>query len=368
MPHRLDQRERGQSAVIVAVLLVVMFGLLAFTFDATNAYFKRRLAQTAADAGALAGARILCETHSTTAAADTAYEYAVTHNVASAADVLATTSMVTVTTTIDFPTTFANIFGVAEMTAGATASSGCFVPSQPQRILPVGYSCKDGILADDDGGGLYCSFIDYDRTFIIMDSEKLPEDAKCMSEGGSVDCDWNNDGIDDRLAGGERSWIDLNGQEQGSPGGASQLCGWIQNGFAGGARVHDWYAALGGVTASTFDCANAILNQQIFLPVYNIISTSPSSLVFDDPSDRVVWATGASRKYLHIISFAVFVPTCVHRGGSDSCPVYDGFRSAGILGPSVKTIEGHFTTGFVSGTPGVPGGVFAGAYTLYLTR
>ncbi len=368
MGQKIIRHERGQSAVLVAILLVAMLAMLALTFDGANAYFKRRLAQTAADAGALAGARILCETRSTTAAADAANQYAVTHNTALSADVVATSSMVTVTTSIDFPTTFGNVLGVSTMTARATAAAGCFVPSQPVKILPVGYSCKDGILTDTGSGGLYCSFLQYGQPLIIMDSEKLPDDAKCISEGGSVDCDWNNDGIDDRLAGGERSWIDLNGQEQGTPGGASQLCNWIQNGFTGGARVHDWYAALEGVTASTFDCANAILNQEVFLPVYNIISTSPGPVQFDDPTDRVVWATGASRKYLHIISFAVFVPTCVHRGGSDSCPVYDGFNSAGLMGPSVKTIEGYFTTAYVSGTPGVPGGVFAGAYTLYLTR
>jgi hypothetical protein len=370
MVHKVRVRkfENGQSALIVAVLLVAMLAMLALTFDGANAYFKRRLAQTAADAGALAGARILCSTGSTVSAANTANQYAVVNNTALLADVVATTSMVSVTTSIDFPTTFGNVLGVSEMTARATASSGCFVPSSVNKILPIGYSCKDGVITPGDGGQKYCDVVDYDHKYIIMDSDNLAADVKCMSQGGTVDCDWNNDGLDDRLVGGERGWLDLDGHTSGA-GGASQLCNWIKNGFSGGARVHNWYAASEGVSASVIDCANAIINVPVFLPVYNIIATNPGPLVYDDPSDRVFWATGSSRKYLHIISFAVFVTTCVHKNGNDrNCEVYNGFKNAGLLASSVKTVEGYFTRAFVSGVSGAPGGVFTGAYTLYLTH
>ena len=80
--------EQGQSVVIVALALFAMMALLAVTFDGANAYFQRRMAQTASDAGALAGARELCVTDSYEAAVEVARAYAEDHNEAVTADVV----------------------------------------------------------------------------------------------------------------------------------------------------------------------------------------------------------------------------------------------------------------------------------------
>ncbi len=359
----LRKFEKGQSAVIVALLLVAFMAMLALTFDGANAYFQRRLAQTAADAGALAGARVVCETGDTASAASTANLYATVNNKATQADVVATGSAVSVTTTITFPTTFGNVLGVSEMTARARAAAGCFVPSAVGNILPIAYSCKTGQIVTDANGVQHCDLVDYNHTYIIMDSEKLPSDLTCMSEGGTINCDYNGDGIDDRLIGGDRSWLDLNGSTTG-PGGASQMCSWLSNGFSGGVRVNTWFPLSDGTATSVFSCAKNAIGQKWFLPVYNIITTDPTPIPGLTPPDQIVWGVGTSRQYVHVISFSVFVITCVNSSGGDHCPVHDGFN----FGADVKTIEGYFTKEYVSSVNGVPGGVFAGAYTLYLTQ
>ncbi|MHB0876201.1 MAG: pilus assembly protein TadG-related protein [Anaerolineae bacterium] len=52
--------ERGQTLVMVALLLVALLAITALAIDGGNAYYERRQMQTAADAGALAAARAQC--------------------------------------------------------------------------------------------------------------------------------------------------------------------------------------------------------------------------------------------------------------------------------------------------------------------
>ncbi len=53
------ENERGQSAVLIAFMLVALISFLGLIFDASNAFAQRRWMQNSADAGALAGARVL---------------------------------------------------------------------------------------------------------------------------------------------------------------------------------------------------------------------------------------------------------------------------------------------------------------------
>src|SRR5258708_25668801 len=99
MKPDIARSERGQSAVMVALLLVALVGMLALALDGGNAFFKRREAQNAADAGALAGAREWCNTQNATSAANRALEYAVTRNGATRAQVQVKNGLVTVSTT-----------------------------------------------------------------------------------------------------------------------------------------------------------------------------------------------------------------------------------------------------------------------------
>jgi Flp pilus assembly protein TadG len=53
------KNERGAIAIIVAIALPVFLGFAALAIDLSNLYVARNELQNAADAGALAGARIL---------------------------------------------------------------------------------------------------------------------------------------------------------------------------------------------------------------------------------------------------------------------------------------------------------------------
>jgi hypothetical protein len=53
------ENERGQSAILIALMLVALISFLGLIFDGSNAYAQRRWMQNSADAGALAGARVL---------------------------------------------------------------------------------------------------------------------------------------------------------------------------------------------------------------------------------------------------------------------------------------------------------------------
>jgi Flp pilus assembly protein TadG len=59
MITRVFKDERGQSAVIMVAIVLVVLMLFALVIDIGNAYAERRRAQNAADAAALAGAQVL---------------------------------------------------------------------------------------------------------------------------------------------------------------------------------------------------------------------------------------------------------------------------------------------------------------------
>ena len=366
-PARLASQV-GQSMVLVALMLFAFIALLAVILDGGNAYLQRRNAQTAADAGAMAGARELCVTGDVILAEEAANDYATNRNRALEADVFILGGEVEVTTRIPFQTFFGGLLGRPSITSSAIAAANCFAPSGGVGVLPVAWNCND----DDSDGSCDVQFenddgiIDISELYIIMNSRKTGdevEDPFCLP-AGTVNCDLDGDGDNELLVGGNRSWLDLDG----GGGGASFLIDWIENGFPTGAYIHTWYAGQAGVANSIFKAVeDFVIGEQVLLPVFNAISMGLPPYPYDDASDTTEETMGASTTYYHVISFSIFVPTCVHWRGSSSCLLSDQYRAAGSLGPSDKTIEGYFVEGFVPGLGG-KGEIDAGAYTLYLTR
>ena len=363
------RRQDGQSMVLVGLLLVVLIGMLALILDGGYAFLQRRGAQTAADSGALAGATVLCRTGDTALATQAAIDYAITRNGALEADVSIIDDEVEVTTRIPFPTFFGRVLGRVSITASAIAASSCFAPGRGTGVLPIAWNCPPAETYPDLTGDLNCSKqYGPGEPYIIMNSRKVgEEDPYCLSDGGSVDCDLDGDGYDELLAGGNRSWLDLSGSGSDKGNGSSELVFWIKNGFPGTIYIHTWFAGQPGVSNNVFMSVNSILGNRVLMPVYNaIVNGSPPS-PYDNPNDSTVWSNGASTTYYHVITFSIFVPTCVHAKGSDSCPLYDQLRLDGSLGPNDKTIEGYFVQGTVEGLGG-KGELYAGAYSLLLTR
>jgi Flp pilus assembly protein TadG len=58
---RLIRSEQGQSIVLIAVVMVSLLALAGLAIDGGNLFLQRRRVQNAADAGALAGTRVLAE-------------------------------------------------------------------------------------------------------------------------------------------------------------------------------------------------------------------------------------------------------------------------------------------------------------------
>jgi hypothetical protein len=367
--------QAGQSMVLVALMMIVFIALLAVTLDGGYAYLQRRNAQTAADAGALAGARVLCLTGDVGLATATAVDYAITRNHAEEADIVITGPEVRVTARIPFDTFFGSVLGRPTITASGEAAAQCFPPSAGEGMLPVAWNCPPTRTYTDSYGRVNCSMDTFDEVgdptisdlYIIMNSRKVGDDDTdlCMSDGGTVDCDVDDDGEDELLVGGNRSWLDLSG----GGGGSAELVDWIRNGFPSGVRMHSWYAGQQGVANNVFIEVSRHLNQRVLLPVYNAISNGIPALPYDPPAvDNVVVTGGVWSDYFHVITFSIFVPTCVHAtGGDKDCDLYNFFEGEGVLGPDDKTIEGYFVDGF-SGGLGGSGDLIAGAYTLYLTR
>ena len=364
--------QRGQTLVLVALMMIVFIGMLAVVLDGGYAFMQKRNAQTAADAGAMAGARELCLTGDVNLATEAAADYAITRNRALEADIIIVSGDVTVTTRIPFSTFFGGFLGQPSITSSAIAAANCFPPASGEGVLPVAWHCPIEDIKTDLDGDKYCDFQLYDgvgaveksELYIILNSRKVGEedDPFCMTEG-PVDCDLDGDGDEEMLVGGDRSWLDLSG----GGGGASELVDWIRNGFSPQVKIHTWYAGQSGVANSIFLSVKEKIKMELVLPVYDSISVGLPVFPQLHGGDKIVATSGTWTNYFHVISFSIFVPTCVHASGGDSCDLYDDYRAEGYLGPDDKTIEGYFIKGFAGGLGG-EGELDAGAFTLYLTR
>jgi hypothetical protein len=361
--------------VTVAILLPVLFGMLALVLDGGNAYLQRRAAQTAADAGALAGAREYCLVGDVNLALDTAFDYVdrnrVRNTVIEAEISIDADGIVIVKTYIPFNTFFGQVLGRPTMTASAIAAAACFLPGAATGILPVAWNCSppiEGLPSDSNS----CDIL-FDKQYVIMDSKTSEKDFYCQDPPnmglpeGTLDCDYDDDGVNDLLAGGDRSWLDLDG----GGGGSNELVDWINGGFNGTAKIHTWYGGQSGVANDVFQAAAGRVGDYVLFPVFDSYCDQPGALPESScsdlyhPIDTTVPSGGASTLYYHVISFANFRITCVDAPPYGPCP---GHEAAGLPN-QVKTIEGYFVRKIPPGLSGKPGGgKDAGAYTLYLIQ
>jgi Flp pilus assembly protein TadG len=303
--------EKGQSLVVTALLLVVFLGMLAWVIDGGYTFFMRRNAQNAADAGALAAADTYCETEDWALAEATGKQYAINEN---GSDPLATTvtqldqdsngildkedRLVRVDTSITFQTFFGRILDQAQITAPATATAGCFPPLNLASVMPVAWSCRKPVLeepypppqpgeepppphewASEDCEYLYGDDLNpyLGQMYLIMDSDKIPEDLEnsdaCKdppnnedpAQENLLDCDINNDNINDIITGGDRAWLNLTRENVAVP----QLRDWILGNERVGLETHVWLETLDGGKTDIYHAAATRIGQEFIIPVYN---------------------------------------------------------------------------------------------------
>jgi hypothetical protein len=368
------KQEKGQTLIIFAVVMVVLVALTALVIDGGFAYTKRREAQNAADAGALAGANALCAGNEDEAIPQ-ALDYAINRNGAADATANLGTKSITVTTTIPQETFLAGIFGYDEVTTHASASAGCYVPCEGIGVLPVAWACQPpagGVITDT------CSVqFGSDNLYIIMDSKKSGDDFFCQEPpnsglpAGTLDCDIDNDGVNDLETGGNRSWLDLTGSA-----GAGDLKDWVRNGFPGKLVEHTWFGGQAGVADSIFQAVFDRVGTVVILPVFDsYCKGNPNSACPSDvhPQDQIVVSGGTSQTYFHVITFSAFHITCVSAPpGSNKCPGKDAVWAANPTElkksdyNKIKTIEGYFVKDYFGS--GKCDGPSAGIYTIYLNH
>jgi len=380
-----NRNEHGQNLIIFAVFMVVLVALAGLVVDGGFSLTKRREAQNAADAGALAGAEALCSGNPDNAEPQ-ALEFAIDRNGASAADVLVEGKAITVTTTIPHETFLAGIFGSEVVTITASASAGCYVPCELEGVLPVAWACQPPAGEDPDlneCGIEYGTVNEAGPLYVFMDSQNLSNDFYCQDPPNSglplntLDCDLDDNGINELMAGGNRSWLDLSG----GGGGAAELKDWIWNGFGGSLSTHMWFGGQAGVENSVFQAVGDIIGTIVWLPVFDSFclgvpdTVCPESYHTSLPEapwqDTIVLSGGTSQTYFHVIAYSALRITCVVAPGvPHTCPD-DGRDAAVLANPelnwnSIKTIEGYFIENY--GGSGKCEGPDTGIYTIYLNH
>jgi len=372
--------QSGQSLVLIALMLVLFLGMLAVVLDGGYGYYQRRIAQNAADAGALAAASVLCETGDWGQAAAAGIQYAVDENGADSAVVTQLDErLVQVDTAITFDSFFGAVLGRPTITTGASAVSGCYAPGSGLGVLPIAWSCRPPIGGSDSEdcairfmqAGEDCTPLS-DNMYVIVDSATIEEETLCQDPpnsglpAGAVDCDVDDDYENDLepLSGGNRAWLDLNG----GGGGADDLSAWVRGGFPTDIDVHYWFAGQTGVTTKVYNTvADYQTGNDVIIPVFDQFCPSGVPNIncpgLMHPEDTIIVSGGSSTDYFHVISFAIFHITCVEAGSHGPCPGNDALG----MDPNVKTIEGCFVTGYTPGGGGGPNdNPWAGAWTVYI--
>lgn len=415
--------EYGQILPIVAIGIFALAGMAVLLLDVGALYVNRRAAQNAADAGALAGARILCsDVGKDVDAIGVAVDKYVTENHATVSDWdivegnpeniegLAARGEVVVTAAVEHESFFARIFGSELLTASATAGAGCF-PYQAEVVLPIAWSCRPPVAgsASDDCDIFKLDYANVEavaktylaqfplpagvdptkdqakmisddlfaaygnRIYIIMDSDKV-----C---GDDLTCDFFNDGIDrDQLqSGGNRGWLSLDGN-----GGTSKLIGWIENGTSFNLQPHTWLNGVPGDRPPIYDAIATRLDEIVWIPVFNTFceknplgnqgcldaahQVSPPGVPLE-PGQEDILIGKTNTKSFHVVAFAPFMPTCVRSQNKDECPGFSLAQDSnpGDLKDNTLTFEGYFVDPETLGED-VSFGADLGIYTVSLTR
>lgn len=196
------------------------------------------------------------------------------------------------------------------------------------------------------------------------------------------------------MAGGARSWLDLNG----SGGGANELKDWILSTCDPNKpappviQVHTWVPEESGVATSIFhSTASCLVGKDVILPVFNKVcnglpdvpATNPETLAqcnaWTEDNQNIITSSTLN---FHVISFSAFHITCVQTGKNKTvaepgyflqpqdknCYGHASAVAAGSIDDNDKTIEGYFVRENLGGYGGPGGWYDTGTYTVVLVR
>ncbi len=208
-----------------------------------------------------------------------------------------------------------------------------------------------------------------------MDSDSISNDFNCQNPPNTglpvntLDCDSNNDGVNDLFASGNRSWLDLDG----GGGGADQMKDWVRTGNSPLVSVESWVPSNSGVKDATFTAIEDYREGDIVtVPVFDeYCEGEPSSACKTSANvgDTVIPGSGSKQLYFHIVAFVPFKITCV--AGDPKSTDCDGHNQLVSLNPklknSFKSVEGYFVKGYIPEMGACENNNFyTGAYTVQL--
>ncbi|HQP09332.1 MAG TPA: pilus assembly protein TadG-related protein, partial [Anaerolineaceae bacterium] len=302
--NELRFKSKGQVIVIFVLAIAALLIVGALVIDGGQAYMNRRAAQSAADAGALAGAHEYCY-NGTANVKTVAQQYAQTENYSTSAFVtMNADDTITVDVTIEQKNFLAQLFGRPETTVEATATAGCYHPGAAMHLMPIAWSCRapvaqsisgtcqakgldwatqlKALIDGEDVDGNMVPYVEIDgiqyltphnfgknggivdnRVYIVMDSDKAGIDhCKEIPGGGDeLTCDLDGDGAIDLLGSGDRSWLDLD---------KLNLKKSIENFYDTTISVHTWAPGETGVNAAVLDTIDQVIIQKgsiVMVPV-----------------------------------------------------------------------------------------------------
>jgi hypothetical protein len=234
--------------------------------DGGNLYLQRRRMQNAADAGALAGGRVLALNGTATQAQAAALEYAVTRNGAGSAQITVNSPSIDVRACTVTQMTFARVLGINQQTVCATAG-GRFEPlaeaagSAPIAILDFDYQ--------------------FDQPYTIWDDTK------------------ESDPYSGNIQGSGRGWLCLTcvyPQDCGTCG-TSELVPWMREGFGGTVTVGTYIRGDSGVKTPCIQ--------------YAMVGDLLTVVVYDRIEQKY-----PGKDYYHALKLAAFKVTQVYATGN----------------------------------------------------
>lgn len=428
--HRIIS-SKGQTLVLFAIGLLFLLAISALVIDGGKMYLNRRVAQTAADAGALAGAYELCSGGGPAEAIITAERYATQENGASSANATIDpiSGEIQVSVQVEQKSFFAQLLGINEIPVPATAASNCFPPNVVDRVLPIAWSCRPpsaSIPSDSQDcqiqslswptemqpllHGPYPFEIDgepnpiaskpnlegkngfylQNHLYIVMDTDKLAVDlCKAPIGKGIMNCDLNGDGVSEVLAGGgDRSWLYLDYD-------LNNLKKYISGEYTIPVQIHKWLpgkpgsdaASFGALTKRIDDCLAAHKNgtaaelddcRVFVLPVFNTVCPKDGNpatcqlLAHEtfplEPGQTEITPPGGFKNGTDYFHIVGFSEFYV------SCVHKSGAincpgENAAKVDKNIGTVEGYFIRGYPAeaGTGG-SGGADLGVYINSLTK
>ena len=344
---KMLKKEHGQIIPILVISLIALIAMAALLLDGGALLLNRRSAQNAADAAALAGARIYCGAVSATSAqveatiikytednnATLLNWYITAENVGDGPDKIEQLAKgeVVVSVAVEHDSFFARIFNQDTLRATATAGAGCF-PYGPDTILPVAFPCMAPVRTAEDGVSIKSDACDYlmlewdyfdkiatelsgcmSTNPLLEGVTPTKEQGKCISEylvehhpeliyivaTGDKFCAKDPENVDydkelvcnffgdnaTNLTNSSRGWLNLGGANLGT----NTLRNWISGDEDPGVlHEHIWLAFIGGGRENPgYEELAKRLYEIVYIPTFNYVC--PQRPVKNDWSEGSCW-------------------------------------------------------------------------------